>query len=301
VEAKIDLNRVATFVQVIQAGSFTAAARRLGLPISSVSRAVARLEEDVGVRLLHRTTRKLALTEAGQQYFQRMQTVISEARAATSEVAGRAQEAIGSVRVTAPPGLLELPRLLNEITREHPGLEIDLVVTMRPLHLIEEGIDLAIRGGFLEDSSLIAHRVGTNEFGIVAAPAYLKLRGTPRRPADLKHHECIRFRTRSGIFPWRLEGPGVKKPVTVGGGLICDDLAFVQQAVAAGAGLGLLVIEAMTAELRSGRLVRVLPRYRVPAGPLQVVWASQRLLPARVVLVRDRLIAGLTAIMGSDR
>ena len=297
VETKIDLNRVATFVQVIESGSFTAAARRLELPISSVSRGVARLEEDLGVRLLHRTTRKLSLTDAGQQYFERMQTVISEARAAASMVAGQAQRPRGRVRITAPPALLELPRMLSEIGRAHPGLEIDLTLTMRPLDLIEDRIDLAIRGGTLEDSSLVAHRIGRSDFGVVGAPAYLKARGTPKSPADLTQHECLRFRSQSTIMPWRLEGPGLKKEIPVSGSLICDDLAFLNQAVAAGAGLGLLIVQTLASELRAGRLVHVLPRYLMSAGSLHVVWPSQRLLPARVVLVRDLLIDRLTQFL----
>jgi DNA-binding transcriptional LysR family regulator len=295
VKAKIDLNRVATFVRVIETGSFTAAARELGVPISSVSRGVAHLEQDVGVRLLHRTTRRIALTDAGQQYFQRMHTVIAEAHAATFAVAGSARAASGLVRITAPDsGLLELPSLLSRIAAQHPGLELDLTVTPRRLDLIEEGIDLAIRGGALEDSSLVARRIGESDFGVVAAPSYLEQRGTPRKLADLQHHACIRFRSRNGIMPWRLDGPGGSKSVQATGPLISDDFGFVHQAVLQGAGLAFLPIHALRKDFDARRLVRVLPRHRLLGSSLYIVWPSQRLLPARVVLVRDLLIAELS-------
>ena len=296
-EAKIDLNRVATFVRVIQTGSFTRAARQLGLPISSVSRTVARLEEDLGVRLLHRTTRRLALTDGGREYFERMQTVLSEAEAATREVSGHARTPTGQVRVTAPDAhLLGLPALFASITLRHPGLQIDLTLTARRVDLIEEGIDLAIRGGNLEDSTLVAHRLGTSVFGVVATPAYLARRGTPRTLAELVRHDCIRLRTRSGTLPWRFDGPGGPKEVAVTGSLSSDDVGFVYQAARASAGLAYLPLETLRDDLRSERLVRVLPRHSMLTGSLSVVWPSQRLLPARVVLVRDLLVEALTGM-----
>jgi DNA-binding transcriptional LysR family regulator len=298
VEAKIDLNRVALFVEVVENGSFSAAARRARLPVSSVSRGVARLEDALGVRLLQRTTRKLALTEAGRDYFARMRTVIGEARAATSAVAGRAQEPRGVVRITAPPGLQHLASLLAEIVGQYPELQIDLSLTMRSVDLVEEGMDLAIRGGNLEDSSLIAHRIGASDFLAVAAPSYLKVHGVPRTPGDLKQHACIGFRTRAGLLPWRLAGPAGKREVAVRGPLVCDDLSFVRQAALEGAGIGLLPRPLVIEELRARRLTRVLPRWSMAESSLYVLWPSRRLLPARVAVVRDHLVAGLTRLFG---
>jgi DNA-binding transcriptional LysR family regulator len=288
----MDLNRVDLFVRVVEAGSFSAAARTLGLPVSSISRAVARLEEDLGVRLLQRTTRKLALTEAGRPYFDRMQTVLTEAEAATDAVAGQSRAPTGTVRITAPAaGLLGLPTLLARIARTHPGLEIDLTLTTRSLDLLEEGIDLAIRGGRLPDSTMVARRIGSNDFGVVAAPSYLERRGTPRAAAELIRHDCLRLRTRGGLLPWRFDR-GKALPVT--GPLVCDDITVLYEATLGGAGLGYLPLEVLARDLRAGRLVRVLPRHRTSGGALYVLWPSQRLLPARVVLVRDLLIQGLT-------
>jgi DNA-binding transcriptional LysR family regulator len=299
--ATIDLNRIAAFVQVVESGSFTAAAKAIRLPTSSVSRAVARLEEDLGVRLLHRTTRKLSLTGPGGQYFKRMQSAIGEARDASAAAAGESAQPRGVVRITAPIdfGPLELPRLVTALARKHPGLVLDLMLTGRRLDLVEEGIDLAIRGGVLDDSTLVARKLFASELGVYASPGYLKGRAQPRTPADLRAHDCIRLRGRAGSTAWRLEGPGGRRDVPVSGAIIADDMGFVFGAVLAGAGLGLLPREIVGKELKSGRLIRLLPAYALRGTGLYVVWPSQRLLPARVVLVRDFLIAELSKLVVS--
>jgi DNA-binding transcriptional LysR family regulator len=294
----MDLNRIALFVRVVETGSFTAAARDARLPTSSVSRAVARLEEDLGVRLLHRTTRKLGLTGPGGQYFKRVQSAISEARDASATASGESLQPRGRVRLTAPPdfGPLELPRLVTELTRAHPGLTVDLTLTSRRVDLVEEGIDLAIRGGVLDDSSLIARRVTPSELGIYAAPSYLKGRPRVRTLADLRAHNCICMRGRTGSTAWRLDGV---RELAVSGSIVADDMGFVHGATIAGAGLALLPKEVVGKDVKAGRLVRVLPGHALRGTGLFVVWPSQRLLPARVVLVRDYLIAGLTKMLDS--
>jgi DNA-binding transcriptional LysR family regulator len=185
--ATIDLNRARVFVRVVEAESFTAAAAALNVPTSSASRAVARLEEELGVRLLNRTTRKLSLTDAGQQFFTRMQAVIAEAEETTQAVVGLAGDPRGLVRLTAPVdlGLQLLPALVKKIVERHPGLVIELVLTSRRVDLLEEGIDLAIRGGRLEDSSLVARKIISSDLGVFAAPAYLARRGGGGRLAAL--------------------------------------------------------------------------------------------------------------------
>lgn len=296
-KTKVDLNRVATFVRVVQAKSFTRAARELRLPISSVSRSVAQLEEALGVRLLHRTTRRLALTDAGRSYFERMQTVLAEAEAATNDVRGLAAAPTGLVRITAPEArLLGLAPLLASIIARHPGLEIELIVTIRRVDLIEEGVDLAIRAGQLEDSTLIAHRLGNNEFGVVAAPAYLERRGTPRSIADLPRHDCIRLRWRAGLLPWRFDN--VRDEVPVKGPLVCDDMGILQLLTLEGVGLAYMPLELLEKDFSARRLVRVLPRMHWTAPSIYLVWPSQRLLPTRVLLVRDEILAHFNAFSG---
>jgi len=299
--ATIDLNRIGVFVRVVEARSFSAAAKQLGLPASSVSRAVANLESALGVRLLHRTTRRLSLTDAGQQFFSRMQTVIAEADDATRAVSGFASDPRGVVRITAPPGLggRELPRIIARILQRYPGLVLELMLTNRLVDLVGEGIDLAIRGGQLVDSSLVARKVSRSEIGVFAVDAYLERRGRPRRPSDLRRHDCLSYGGRGGKLPWRLRGPDGEQTVTVSGPVVCDDMWFLREACAAGLGVALLPLEVATVpDGAMPPLVRVLPRYSFSGGGMYVMWPSQKLVPARVAAVREALIAELGALFG---
>ena len=299
--ATIDLNRVAVFVRVVEAESFTAAATALGIPTSSASRAVARLEEQLGVRLLNRTTRKLHLTDGGQHFFQRMQAVIAEAEEATQAAVGFAAEPRGTVRMTAPVdlGVQHLPAIVRTIVQRHPGLVIELLLTSRRIDLVEEGIDLAIRGGRLEDSSLVARRIVSTDLGIFAAPSYLKRRGRPRALADLARHDCLTYGGRRGKFPWRLTGPRGEETVSVSGPVVCDDMLFLREMVLAGTGLALLPVPSMDPDVKAGRLLRVLPRYGLTGGGLYLVWPSRTLVPPRVVAVRELLAAELTRLLAA--
>jgi DNA-binding transcriptional LysR family regulator len=294
--ARIDLNRIAVFVRVVEQGSFTGAAASLHLPVSSVSRSVTHLESELGVRLLHRTTRKLILTDAGQHFFARMQAVLGEAEEASLAVAGFAGNPRGVVRITAPFGVVGLPEIVGKVTERYPALVIDLSLTDRVVDLVGEGIDLAIRGGRLEDSSLVARKIAPSDLGIYASPAYLKRRGKPRNVADLARHECLRYRGRTGLLPFRLDGPRGVEQVEVTGSVVCDNMLFLRALVLAGAGLALLPEQTAAQDLEAGRLVRVLPRHSVLGAGFYVLWASHKLVPARVAVVRELLIQELAKL-----
>ena len=297
--SRIDLNRVATFVRVAESGSFTTAARSLRLPTSSVSRAVANLEEELGSRLINRSTRKLSLTDAGEQYFQRMQAVLGEAHEATEAIAGFARDPRGVVRLTAPVdlGLHVLPRIVAKLTERHPGLVIELVLTSRRVDLIEEGIDLALRGGRLEESSLVARKIIDSGLGIFASPAYLARRDPPKTLADLARHPCLRYGGgRGGDRPWRLTGPRGDETVAVTGPVVCDDMMFLREMALAGVGLALLPIDNVRPDVATKGLVRVLPRYSLGGAGLYLLWPSRRLVPARVAAVRDFLAEELAKV-----
>lgn len=298
----VDLNRIATFVRVVEAGSFTKAAKQLGLPVSSVSRAVAQLETELGVRLLHRTTRQLNLTDGGQHFFRRMQAVLGETEEATLEVTGFASDPRGLVRITAPHdlgGAQRFPDIVAKLVRRHPGLVIELKLSNRRVDLVADGIDLAIRAGALVDSSLVARKVANSELGIFGAPEYLARRGHPRRPADLVHHDCLIYGGgRDGKLSWRLTGPRGEQTVAVSGPITCDDMIFLRDAVLTGLGLALIPVEIVSAAVKAGRVVRVLPRYGYPSGGIFVVWPSQKLVPARVVAAREMLIEELEKMYG---
>jgi DNA-binding transcriptional LysR family regulator len=296
--ATIDLNRIATFVRVVDAGSFTAAATTLRVPTSSVSRAVARLEADLGARLLNRTTRKLSLTDAGRQFHQRMQAVVSETEEAARAVTGFASAPKGLVRITAPHdlGLSELPAVVSRIVERNPGLVIELVLTSRRVDLVEEGIDLAVRGGRLDDSSLVARKIFSSELGIFAAPAYLERRGRPRTLADLASHDCLSFGGRGGKVPWKLEGPRGEETVMVSGPIICADMLFLRECARRGMGVALIPATNVRADVTGKGLVRLLPRYGFRGGGLYIVWPTRTLVPARVAAVRELLAKELARL-----
>jgi DNA-binding transcriptional LysR family regulator len=293
----IDLNLVVAFVKVVEAGSFTAAAHALGLPTSSTSRRVARLEEALGTRLLQRTTRQLHLTPAGELYFGQVRAAIGGLTDASAAVADMGRTPRGKVRLTAAGDLDSgaFSAIVARFLAAHPGIEIEVVLTGRWVNLIEEGFDLALRAGTLQDSSLVAHKIVGTDLGIYAAPAYLERRGRPRRFSDLARHDCVLYRRPSGTLPWRLSGPRGPEQVTVSGPVTADDLMFVRGLVLAGAGLGMLPELACDAEIRAGTLVRVLPAYAVRSGALYVVSPPLKHVPARVSLFRDYLIAELKA------
>ena len=294
----MDLNAVFVFVRVAEAESFTTAAATLGLPKSSVSRSVAKLEEALGVRLLHRTTRKLSLTEAGRLYFERARsamTTLDDASAAAGDM-GKAPR--GTVKVTAPvdAGVSILAGVIARFGKQHPGIHIELHLTARVVNLVEEGFDLAFRAGRLDDSSLIARRVGEGELALFASPRYLRRRGRPKKLADLASHDCVLFRPVHVRGTWRLNGPNGEETVQVTGPVDADDLSFVREALLNDIGIGLVPAFYCADAVRARTLIRVLPDYTHRAGAFHVVSPSRHYEPARVILFRDFLIAELSAI-----
>jgi len=296
----MDLNHVATFVRVVEKESFTAAAESLGVPKSSVSRSVSRLEHDLGVRLLQRTTRKLALTDAGREYYARARVALEGLEEASAAVTDQEKDPRGVVRVTTPVdlGVLLLADVIARFVKEHPAIRIDLSLTSRVVNLVEEGFDLAVRAGKLADSSLVARKIGGTEIGLYASPAYLKRRGRPKKLADLARHDCVLFRASGLHTTWRLTGPEGEESVEVTGIVSSDDMMFTQRAISAGMGIGLLPRLPVGC---GGDQVRILPEYVIGPGPLHVVWPSARHVPARVAVFRERLIAEFSAMKWEGR
>ncbi|HVP62128.1 MAG TPA: LysR substrate-binding domain-containing protein [Myxococcaceae bacterium] len=293
----VDLNRVAVFLRVVELQSFTAAAEALGLPKSSVSRSVARLEESVGVQLLQRTTRTVQLTDAGRVYFEeasRALSALEQAHEKLSQLEARPQ---GAVRITAPVdlGAQVLAPLAARFVRRTPGITLEFLLTSRLVNLVDEGVDLAVRAGALRDSSLISRRVKGLEAWLFASPEYLDRRGTPTGVEQLAEHDCVLFRPRRGHADWTLAGPGGTTRITVRGPVAGDDFSFLREAVLAGAGIGLLPALQCEQEIAQGRLVRLLAPYTGPAAPLHIVWPASKHIPKRVVLVREWLVEALAS------
>ena len=239
----MDLNLVAAFVEVVEAQSFTAAAKSLGLPKSSVSRRVTELEKELGVPLLHRTTRKLSLTDAGRAYFTQAERSLAELRTAGELASGMDAEPRGVVRMTAPVnvGVMGLPDLLGEFSRSYPDIHVELSLSTRNVDLREEGFDLGIRNGTSHDENLVVRHVGHATAGLFASPRYLDERGRPEHVADLEKHDAVLFRGKDGKTLWRLEGPNeTTSTVEVSGPVSGDELLFVRHAVTSGLGIGIL-------------------------------------------------------------
>jgi DNA-binding transcriptional LysR family regulator len=302
-QQRLDLNKIRLFVRVAEAGSFTSAARVAGLPKSSLSRAVAALERELGVRLLQRTTRRLHLTEAGRAYYES----VSRALAGVDEAAATASQMQdaprGTVRLTAPAdlGLWLLAPSLARFAAVFPEVLLDITLTQRVVDLVREGFDLGLRVGKLADSGLVARPLGLVRGGLFAAPEYLKRKGRPRAIADLAAHDCVLFRAGGGRALWDLVGPGGRQKIAVRGALSADDHQFVREAAAAGRGVTLLPILACSGPFATKKLVRVLPDFATPGVPLQLVYPSARFLPKRVALLRDRLITELSPRLRDGR
>jgi DNA-binding transcriptional LysR family regulator len=306
VTATIDLNLVAAFVRVIEAGSFTAAAQALGLPKSSVSRRVSALEKELRVRLVQRSTRRLALTEAGRAYFERARAALAGLADAHTAVADMSQEVAGTIRVSAAPdntGMLA--GLVAEFLARHPGVQIELSLTSRRVDLVAEGFDLAVRAGRLADSSLVARRLGTTDLGLFASPGYLRRAGRPRGASDLVEHRFVLRGPLHERTHLTLTGPTGPVSLKVDGPLIVDDLAFLADAVAAGVGIGLMPEVYFGWLWKGGRrsprrdFIRVLPDHGVTGSDLHLVSPPTAYEPVRVALLRDFLTERLRPLMQS--
>lgn len=298
----MDLNRIAVFAQVVEAGSFTAAATALGLRKSSVSRGVAALEAELGIRLLQRTTRRLSLTDAGRAYYERTRDALAGLHEASQEAAALGAEPRGTVRVTAPVELApELARLAAAFLAGHPQVRVEVSLTARYVDLVKEGFDLAVRAGVLADSSLLARKLSDSALALFAAPSYLERRGRPRRLAELAQHDCVLYRAGGDRAVWRLTGRRGEEQVTVRGRADADELAFVRGMVLAGAGIALVPVTMMAGHLRDGAVERVLPQYERGGTPVHVVWPGRRYEPVAVARFRDAIVAALAEPAGGRR
>jgi DNA-binding transcriptional LysR family regulator len=295
----MDLNLVTAFVRVVEQQSFTGAAKALGLPKSSVSRRVTELEEELGVQLLHRTTRKLALTEAGRSYFEQAERALSELQSAAESAAGMDTEPRGIVRVTAPVdiGVMALADMLSDFIKLYPEIHVELSLSSRVVNLVDEGFDIGIRAGKSQDASLVTRKLGNAHLGIYGSPAYFKRRGEPKTLSELTDHDCVLFRGQNGKALWKLEGPNNElSTVEVRGPINVDEMLFVRQAIGVGLGLGLLPQVVVASCERVGSLdpvERILPEYAVPGAELTVLTPSGHKRPRRVTLLRDFLVQAL--------
>jgi DNA-binding transcriptional LysR family regulator len=285
------LDGIAAFVSVIDAGSFSAAARRLKLSKSAVSAHLQRLEQRLGVRLLNRTTRRLAVTEAGAAYYRHCARILAEAEAAEQAASALQREPRGTLRISAPDsfGWMHVAPAIPDFLARYPELALDIALSPKPVNLVDEGIDLAIRIGVIEDPSLVVRRLAPSRFVLCAAPAYLDRAGTPREPRDLASHQCLCVSLVSWGNAWRLIGAKGEERVAVSGVLRSNNAEMLRSAALDRLGIALLPSWAVGDELASGRLKRVLPDWEPPASSIHAVYPGNRLLTAKVRAFVDHL------------
>lgn len=289
----MDLNELLIFTRVVEAGSFTAGARLLAMPKSSVSRKIAELEDRLAARLLQRTTRKLGLTDAGRVYYEHCARIVA-AVAEAEQAVGRLQAVpCGLLRVSVPLALPMLGPIAAEFLKRYPQVQLELSCTDRVVDLVAEGFDLAIRAGVLFDSTLVARSLGVIERVLIAAPAYLKRHGTPRTPAELAGHACITFAAGPTPTLWTLLAGERKVELTITSRLAVNDFAMMSEAARAGIGIAWIPKFVCRAELQSGALRQILADWCSAATPVHAVYPSTRHLSPKVIafyeLVRDRL------------
>jgi len=287
---------IAVFVRVVELGSFTRAAEALALSKAAVSKSIGRLEQRLGARLLHRTTRKLTLTEAGDTFFRRGAAALAELNDAQQEISQLTQTPRGLLRVTAPTylGSVTLAPLLHEFQERYPEVSLDLNLSDQQVDLVQERFDVAVRMSTLADSSLVSRRLAPCPIHIVASPAYLKRHGTPKSPADLRQHDCLTYSISRTPNEWRLRAPnGRWVTVDVKGPLRCNNDFVIKQATLDGLGIAFFPSFFVEKEIADGRLVRILKDYDGPAFFIQAVYASRHHLPPKVRAFVDFLIEKL--------
>lgn len=274
----LNLNDIVVFARVVEAGSFTAAARLLGMPKTTVSRRIAALEREVGVRLVQRTTRSLNLTDAGRLYYEQSSQALRAIEDANLQLAEARAEPSGTIRISAPVGFAGhfLTRAAFDFLAAHPKTRVELHLTDDTLNLVGNRIDLAFRTGILSDSTLIARKLGATHRILCASPDYLARQGVPAVSADLARHHCVIAGSSTGGAHWVLDGPRGQETVAVSGRFAANEMQAVIGAAIAGYGIAQLPYQAAEAPIRDGRLRRVLGDYTTPAGGLYAVYPSSR-------------------------
>lgn len=271
------LNDAAVFVAVVQNGTFAGAAKDLRMPTSTVSRVVSKLEAHLGTQLLRRTTRSMALTDLGRQYFEEVEAAVQAIQDASSKLVQGKTEMVYRLRLIASPdvGTEILPEILVQFRARHPNILVDVELTVTPPSLTGQKFDIAIWGGPLPSSNLIRVTLQNSDFGLFAAPAYLKNSDILQSPEDLAKHSCILMRPEGRAPRWDLRGPEGTMKIAPPPTFTANDIAFLRNMVLQGGGIGPLPIAMARRWEASGALTRVLPEYAIPGLPLYLLYPNR--------------------------
>ncbi|HEY6455610.1 MAG TPA: LysR family transcriptional regulator [Steroidobacteraceae bacterium] len=280
----IDLNHTLLFVEVVRAGSFAQAGHRVGMPANSVSRKIRQLETQLGSRLIHRSTRKLSLTAAGREFFERCEPSVATLVLAGKQWSDGETAAGSAIRVAAPTDFFDVFRLewIADFLTAHPRLRMEFLLDDAKADLIAASIDVAFRAKHLVEAWHVGHKLIDSDFALVASPTYVASRGAPATPAALAAHDCLVQSSHPGPVIWQLQGPDGPQAVEVTGRFRANASRVVLQAAVAGLGVALLPDSVSAPEIAAGQLVRVLPRYRREGADLYAVYASRHQIPQAV-------------------
>ena len=281
-----------TFVRVAESGSFSAVAREMGATQPAVSRQISALEQHLDARLIQRTTRSLTLTEDGRDLLDHARRVLDCVEEAETAVGRRQGTASGLIRIAAPAtfGRLYIAPRMRRLLDRYPELSVELHMSDSVTDMIAAGIDLAIRGGTVQEASLVARRIGSSARTVVASAEYLERNGAPAQPSDLSRHSCIAFLQSATPNEWRFDGPGGAVAVEIAGRFRTDSTEAMREAVAAGLGLALAPAWVFGDDLTSGRVRPVLQRYHAERVSIHAVYPSRRNLAPRTRAVIDFLL-----------
>ncbi|PTR27984.1 LysR family transcriptional regulator [Pseudomonas sp. GV085] len=294
----LDLNDIAMFVQVVRCGSFAEAARRLGMPPNTVSRRIQQLEVHLDTRLLQRSTRKLTLTNAGQDFHERCAGAVDGLLEAGQALITGSDEPNGLVRVAAPADFFDFFQMdwVTGFLAAYPRVRLDFMLSDAKADLIAEQIDVAFRGGALRDSGFVGRQIlDPRSVGMVASPAYIAAHGAPCTLQDLVNHDCVISAQPGGHATWRLIGPQGEEEVQVSGRFSGNTAQALRRAAVAGLGIALLPPVMARLDVQAGVLVPVLAQYQPKGYGLNVLYPSRRQLPLAVSAFIDLVIEKLNA------
>jgi DNA-binding transcriptional LysR family regulator len=295
----MDLNDIVVFTKVVETKSFTGAADALGLPKSTVSRKLAQLEERLGVRLVQRTTRKLALTEIGEAYYERCSRIVADVAAAEQLVTDMQATPRGRLRVTAPVDFSArfLGEIIAEFLAQHPDINVEIEATNRVVDMIDEGFDLALRFGQMPESTLIARKLCSLHLILVASPAYLAKRGSPKTVEELDDHDHVLFTPASRNQTWTLVEDNGSGDHTYDFGrparLASNNYGPVVDVARHGGGITLISDFMVADDIKSGALVHVLPEWHTRSTDVHAVYPARQNIPPRLTLFLEHLAKAL--------
>ncbi|WP_136616225.1 MULTISPECIES: LysR family transcriptional regulator [Mesorhizobium] len=295
-----DLNALLIFARVAETASFSEASRRTGMPISTVSRKIAELEDQLGIRLFERSTRRLRLTDVGAEILEQAQRGAEVSEAVDSIASNRLSEVRGALRLSAPPSISDnlLAPLIGAFQAAYPAVEVQVLITDRHVDHIAEGVDLAMRLGPLSDSNLVSRPMLRYRHRLVASPDYLERRNPPQHPQDLQEHRLVAFAYWSQQHRWTFENGDARETVSFKPKLAMNDFAGLATLLAAGGGIGELPPIVAPALVETGRLVEVMPQWRFQTLDLSIVHLGNRHISRPVRMFKDFALQMAPSIVG---